>query len=212
MCRDLDGEFSQERHCAMAVQQQRGEISRRQFLRKVGIVSVAAASGMGTAGLAWAAKTSLNRTKPLELDVMPDFRSSGGVLLDTPLAAYLIFKSLWVKKPADVAEAGTAVIELKGCLATRFRYPGGEPEAEDACLADSLECCRAYEVENSSWLQRVVRTLPRSHRQTKGGLGSTRHFVIAFFPNSFECLARDLGVEVRTEPFSVIAASLFAPL
>jgi hypothetical protein len=185
--------------------------SRRQFLWDVGITSVVALSGVGIADLTTAANLAPNRARRLDIDFKPDFRAAGGVLLIAPHATYLTYRALWGEEIVDSVEAGTAVIELKGCVATRFRYPGGEPEAGDACLADTLEICNAYEVEDSSWLQCVRQALPQSLRQSQQPL-NTRHFVFTFFPTSFECLADSLSVDVWFEPFSEIAASLYAPI
>ncbi len=191
----------------MATQRRRAGTSRRRFLLDVGVGSVVAASGLADVDFTLAGKPTTNFARPLGLSIKPDLRIAGGVLLVTPQAKYLVFKALWGEDILDSVEAGTAVIELQGCWATRFRYSGGEPEADDACLADTLEICNAYEVQNSSWLQRVQGALPRNSRR----LPSMRHFVFTFFSTSFECLAEGLNVDVRFKPFAEIAAPLYAP-
>jgi hypothetical protein len=170
-----------------------------------------AASGLATTKVVLAAKPLPNLAKRLDMNIKPDFRIAGGTLLITPRVNYLTFKALWGKDLLDSVEAGTAVIELEGCLATRFRYPGGEPDADDACLADTLEMCNAYEVENSSWLKRVQDALPKSDRPSNRSILSKRHFVFTFFSTSFECLADGLNVDVSFKPFSDIIAACYTP-
>jgi hypothetical protein len=115
-----------------------------------------------------------------------------------------VFKALWLDGSRDFSCAGTAVVELRGCVATRFRYPGGEPNANDAHLTTALELCRAYEVKNSTWLKRVKGA--SSNESSAFG-----HFAFTFVSTSFECVAKEMIVSVKREPFGVIYAGLNAP-
>lgn len=190
----------------MTNQQRRVSSSRRRFLREAGIASIVAASGLGSNVLALGAdpKPVPNLAKRLNLEIRPDYRSNGGVLVIRPRGKFLTFNALRGKDILNSVEAGTAVIELKGCQKTRFRHPGGEPNAADASLADALDLCEIYEVENSTWLQGVQSTLPkRSRTQPK-----VRHFVFTFLSTSFECLADGLNVKTSAKPFLEIVASL----
>ncbi len=143
----------------------------------------------------------------LDLGVRPEAAVSGAVCLQTEAGTFLTFNAM---RPTDrmspygrpyLEDAGTAVVEFKRCLVSRFGYPNDEarwgiPQYNNVSYG-------IYEVRNSTWIQEVVRLNRYSFPKTKDDYVS-RHFLFAFHDDTFECLADDLTLDVVTEPYHVI--------
>ncbi len=192
----------------MTRRKRRVATSRRHFLRNTSLLSLAAASAIGTGDLAFAAKAAHNQMHQIDLQLAPHPNEAGVVYLDSPLGDFVTFRAVGTGRLA-AEELGTAVIELKGCVAKRIRYPGGEPHAVDAWLADTPESCCVFTVQNSTWLQSYTRQQPV---RTRNSLRGMQHFVFTFTGNSFECLARDLDVDVWDGPYTDILNDLMPPI
>ena len=98
-------------------------------------------------------------------------------------------------------DAGTAVVEFKRCLLSRFGYPNDEarwgiPQYQDVSYG-------IYEVRNSTWINEVVR-LNRFRFPATTDDYVRKHFLFAFHDDTFECLADDLSLVVVNEPYGVI--------
>ena len=144
----------------------------------------------------------------LDLGVRPEAAVSGAVCLQTESGTFLTFNAM---RPTGRmgpygeyhADAGTAVVEFKRCLVSRFGYPNDEarwgiPQYKDVSYG-------IYEVKNSSWVEEVVRLNRfRFPNTSDDWIRRTRHFLFAFHDDTFECLAGDLSLEVSEEPYEVI--------
>jgi hypothetical protein len=142
----------------------------------------------------------------LDLGVRPEAAVSGALCLQTEGVTFLTFNAM---RPTDrmspygipyVEDAGTAVVEFKRCLVSRFGYPNDEsrrgiPQYKDAPYG-------IYEVRNSSWIKEVVRLNRHRFPETKDDY-VRKHFLFTFHDDTFECLADDLTLEVVSEPYLV---------
>jgi hypothetical protein len=86
----------------------------------------------------------------------------------------------------DRTPIGMAVIDFKGCLASRFGYPNDEALGGHPLYRAGLRWYSAYEVIDSSWLAEVNRQNSVSFPTGKGI--SRRHFIATFKESTFECL------------------------
>jgi hypothetical protein len=134
----------------------------------------------------------------IDLGVTPEAAVSGAVLLQSEDRAYLTFNAMRdTNRPFKHGEftgfykedAGTAVVELLGCVITKFGYPndegwGNKPLTKDCSYG-------VFEVKNSSWKKALLGAPERSEK----------HFMFLFHDSSFECIASGLRVEVLAEPY-----------
>src|SRR5215831_12589090 len=146
----------------------------------------------------------------VDLGVTPEAAISGAVLLQSERQAFLTFNAMRpTKRPTPHGGfyregAGTAVVELILCSVTKFGYPNDEawcgiPRTRG--LAYGI-----YEVKNSKWVAEIVTLNQFSFPDTTHWNG--RHFLFLFHDSSFECIARDLKLELRSEPYSQVLAEL----
>ena len=100
-------------------------------------------------------------------------------------------------------DAGLAIVELVWCSITKFGYPNDEawshiPRTRGLAYG-------VFEVLNSSWIAELTRLnrfgFPNTPEPT-----NKRHFMFLFHDSSFECIARELRVEVLQEKFSAAFA------
>jgi hypothetical protein len=148
----------------------------------------------------------------VDLGVTPEAAVSGAVLIQTEHRAFLTFNAM---RPTNrpfphggfyKEDAGTAVVELIGCSLTKFGYPNDEawrniPRTKGLVYG-------IYEVCDSDWIQAVVTLNQFSFPKTSGWGG--RHFLFLFHDSSFECIARDLRLELRSQPYSTTLAEITA--
>src|SRR6267142_3427868 len=143
----------------------------------------------------------------LDLGIRPEAAVSGAVLVHTEQSTFLTFNAM---RPTDrigphggpyMEDAGTAVVEFKRCLLTRFGYPNDEARWAIARFKDVSY--GVYEVRNSSWIKEVVQMNRYAFPNTKDDYVS-KHFLFAFHDDTFECLADDLSLEVVNEPYDVV--------
>lgn len=143
----------------------------------------------------------------LDLGVLPEAAVSGAVCLQTEVGTFLTFNAM---RPTDrispygmpfVEGAGTAVVEFKRCLVSRFGYPNDEarwgiPQYKGVSYG-------IYEVKDSTWIKEVVRMNRHRFPETTDQF-VCRHFLFAFHDDTFECLADDLTLVVLNEPYHAI--------
>lgn len=143
----------------------------------------------------------------LDLGVRPEAAVSGAVCLQTEAGAFLTFNAM---RPTDrmspyggpyYEDAGTAVVEFKRCLVSRFGYPNDE--ARSGIPQYKGVSYGIYEVRDSTWIKEVVRLNRYRFPATKDDY-VCRHFLFAFHDDTFECLADGLTLEVVNEPYQVI--------
>ena len=143
----------------------------------------------------------------LNLGVGPEAAVSGAVCLQTESRTFLTFNAMRATDRMTphgrpyMEDAGTAVVEFKRCLLSRFGYPNDEarwgiPQYKDMSYG-------IYEVRNSSWIREVVR-LNRYRLPDTEDDYVLHHFLFAFHDDTFECLADDLTLEIVNEPYDVI--------
>jgi hypothetical protein len=139
----------------------------------------------------------------IDLGVTPEAAVSGAVLLQSEERAYLMFNAMRdTSRPFKHGDftgfykeaAGFAVVELVGCVITKFGYPNDEGWS----TRPLTQGCSygAFEVKNSSWKS----ALPGTSERTE------RHFMFLFHDSSFECIASDLRIELSSEPYDQVFA------
>ena len=143
----------------------------------------------------------------LDLGIRPEAAVSGAVLVHTERSTFLTFNAM---RQADrvgpqgspcMEDAGTAVVEFKRCLLTRFGYPNDE--ARWAIPRFKGVAYGIYEVRNSSWIKEVVQMNRHAFPNTTDDYIS-KHYLFAFHDDTFECLADDLSLEVVNEPYDAV--------
>jgi len=143
----------------------------------------------------------------LDLGVRPEAAVSGAVCLQTEAGTFLTFNAVRPTNRMSPGggphreDAGTAIVEFRRCLVSRFGYPNDEarwgiPQYKDVSYG-------IYEVKDSTWIKEVVRLNRHRFPETKDDY-VRRHFLFAFHDDTFECLADDLTLEVVNEPYPVI--------
>jgi hypothetical protein len=143
----------------------------------------------------------------LDLGVRPEAAVSGAVFLQTEAGTFLTFNAMRATNRMSpyggpyLEDAGTAVVEFKRCLVSRFGYPNDEargsiPQYKDVSYG-------IYEVRNSTWIKEVVRLNRFGFPATTDNY-VRKHFLFAFHDDTFECLADDLSLEVVNEPYHVV--------
>ena len=70
-----------------------------------------------------------NEIVELNLGVTPDAGVSGAVCLQTERATFLTFNAM-----RAASEAGTAVVEFKRCIVSKFGYPNDEARWGDSAV------------------------------------------------------------------------------
>ena len=139
----------------------------------------------------------------LNLGVTPEAAISGAVLLQTEKKAFLAFNAMRdTARPAPHGgfykeEAGTAVVELVHCSITKFGYPNDE--AWSGIPRTRGMGYGIFEVVNSRWKEELIRLNQFSFPETREWRG--RHFLFLFHDSSFECIAKELRLELSREPF-----------
>lgn len=142
----------------------------------------------------------------LDLPVRPEAAVSGAVCVQTDDRTFLTFNAMQPVTRADTTglphmeDAGTAVVELKRCLLTRFGYPNDEarcgiPRYKNLSYG-------IYEVRNSTWIKEVVE-MNRHRFPSTSDAYVAKHFLFTFHDSTFECLADDLTLEIVSEPYAV---------
>jgi hypothetical protein len=133
------------------------------------------------------------RVVDLDVDWRMDAGAPAPVLWQTEQSAILIFRK--------AQSESRVLVEFGGCLIALFGYPNDEALPGHALYERGLGHYRAYEVLDSSWLER----LDRQNRIAfpKGALGRFRHFVITLHDSTFECLARTIEAKDFDGPLAV---------
>ncbi|MEM1370059.1 MAG: hypothetical protein AAGG02_19055 [Cyanobacteria bacterium P01_H01_bin.15] len=142
-----------------------------------------------------------------DIGVVPEAAISGAALVQTESSAYLTFNAMRdTDRPSPYGgfyreDAGTAIIELVGCSITKFGYPNDEAWSAIPRYSET-DAHGVYEVENSDWLIELAELNRHGFPETKEWPG--HHFVFLFHDSSFECICRELKVEVSQEKFLYI--------
>jgi hypothetical protein len=161
--------------------------------------------------------SDVDQVVELDIGVTPEAAVSGAVLLQTEERACLMFNAMRdTARPFPQGgfykeDAGLAIVELVWCSITKFGYPNDEawshiPRTKGLAYG-------VFEVLNSSWIAELTR-LNRFGFPNTPESENKRHFLFLFHDSSFECIARELRVEVRRDKFSaafaVMSGKVFA--
>jgi hypothetical protein len=155
---------------------------------------------------------STERLVEIDIGVTPEAAISGAVLLQTEERAFLLFNAMRkTRRPSPDGgfykeAAGIALVELVGCSVTKFGYPNDEAWSGIPLTKGAVY--GVFEVENSLWKQQLVRLNQFSFPETRDWSG--KHFIFLFHDSSFECIARELRLELSNEPFQQIFAAVAA--
>lgn len=130
------------------------------------------------------------RIVELELSCRPEAAVSGAMLMQSEYSCFLTF---------NTSDTATAVVQFEGCRITKFGYPNDEASwkiPRTRGLAYGI-----YEVLNSSWIRELTELKRHAFPNTPDDTRS-RHFLFLFHDSTFECIARDIKVELHDEPYA----------
>ena len=147
-----------------------------------------------------------DRVVKLDLGYFPEAAVSGPLLVQDDRFAFLTFNAMRPRPDGMLEPAGTAIVELQGCLVTRFGYPNDEALPGHPLYQRGLSAYGIFEVLESSW----VAQLDAQNRVTfpNAGLWGTRHFGFVFHDSMLECIAGDIVLTVSQEPYAQILRGL----
>jgi len=129
----------------------------------------------------------------LDLGYRPEAAISGDLLVATDTMAWMTFNAMRLEADGYYHPAGTAIVEFSACSLTKYGYPSDENRPEHP-LYPKMEGYGIYEVLHSSWIAELG----------WGDSGRERHFIITFHETTFECIARDIKLEVTQDPLDVV--------
>ena len=140
-------------------------------------------------------KTEAPQVVSYDAGFLPRADVPSPALLQTEDSAFLVFR----------ADTGTGVVEILGCLISKFGYPNDEALGGHPLYSRGLSCYGIFEVLDSPWIHQLHEqnrtTFPNS---SSGG----RHYVFTFHDSTFECIADGLSTSVTREPYAQVLASL----
>jgi hypothetical protein len=155
--------------------------------------------------------TDVESIVELDIGVTPEAAVSGAVLLQTEERAFLMFNAMRdTLRPTPHGgsykeDAGRAIVELVLCSVTKFGYPNDEawshiPRTRGLAYG-------VFEVLKSSWISELTQLNRHGFPNTPEPTDK-RHFLFLFHDSSFECIARELRVEIRQDKFYEIFATV----
>lgn len=156
---------------------------------------------------------STEKLVEVDIGVTPEAAVSGAVLLQTEEKAFLLFNAMRDgSRPFPDGgfykeAAGVALVELVGCSITKFGYPNDEAWS-GIPLTKGAGYGVVFEVENSVWKQGLLRLNRFSFPETRQWGG--KHFIFLFHDSSFECIARELRLELSNEQFQQLFSKVAA--
>lgn len=151
---------------------------------------------------------AMDRVKKLDIGIEPDAAVSGAVVIESEYSTFLTFNAMRTHEDGQFEDVGTAVIEFVGAMKSQFGHPNDEALEGHPLSARGLDYNDAFEVEDSTWLK-TIREQNRMCFPDATWFGeSLRHFVVTFHDSTFECLAEDLKVTIRTEPYRTIIGEI----
>lgn len=144
----------------------------------------------------------------IDIGVLPEAAVSGAVVYQTEYASWLVFNAMKRDANGQLEDAGRAVVELVRCSVSKFGYPNDEALPGHPLYKNGLDGggYGVYEVLNPTWAKEVTKQnrvcFPKKPDSKQ------RHFLFTFHDSTFECLADDLRVTIRQEPFRAIIEEL----
>lgn len=135
----------------------------------------------------------------------------------TVFLTYLVdeFDPAWDGTYATVVGPDTAgrvaVVELSGAD-LYWGWPNDDLLDEHPLADRGLERYAVWEVRDSSWIRALERGNSAHPMHRPESFDGLRHLVFAFHDTTFECVVRDVGVEVVAGPMRRVVADLAASL
>jgi len=149
----------------------------------------------------------MNEVVPYSIGCVPELAVSGPLLLQTDNSTFLTFNAMRIAPDGMRHPAGHAVVEIMGCSITKFGYPNDEAQPGHPLYSRGLDAGEGvYEVLRSSWVAEL--TAQNRVRFPSTPDSTERHFIFTFHESTFECIATDLRVSLRTEPYEQILREL----
>ncbi len=149
-----------------------------------------------------------DRVKKLDIGVKPAAGVSGAHLIASEYSTYLTFNAVSPDDDGRYHDAGVAVLHFPRCIKAQFGHPNDEALPGHPLAAHGLSYYDVFEGEESSWLDRVCKenrvAFPKVVQWGEG----LRHFVVTFHDSTFECLAREVTVELYNMPHRHVLAGL----
>lgn len=154
----------------------------------------------------------------LKLGLVPNAAAAGAVVVTTKWGDFVTFPALAADEIGIFGPVGTAVIELTGCRARTFSYSTDDEQHEPPFYGE-LASGAIYEIKNSSWTKKVDAEATQLAQLLVGGSKTkqkpkqlkqkpVKHYVFTFNATTFQCIAEGLLIDVRSDPFGMIAADL----
>jgi hypothetical protein len=137
----------------------------------------------------------------LDLGYCPESAVSGAVLVQTERSTFLTFNAMKKQSDGSWEPTVTALVEFPGCQCTQFGYPNDEALSGHPLYSAGVGVYAIYEVLNPSWTRRLEQQNRVAFPRT--GAWNLRHF-ISFHDSTFECLAKDLVLQVFDEPYEQV--------
>ena len=136
----------------------------------------------------------------LDLGIVREAAISGALVLQSELSTFLTFNAMRADGQGRRVDAGSAVVEFRRCLRTKFGLPNDEALAGHPLAQLGLDAYGVFEVLNSRW-----RTEAEAENRVcfpATDYSEFWHFIFTFHDSSFECLALDLDLRLIEPPGS----------
>jgi hypothetical protein len=113
-----------------------------------------------------------------------------------------------VRHPAGPDTQKLGVVEFERCICTKMGTPNDEVFHGHPLYGKGLVGYRAQRVENSNWLKELE-AINAVHSNYKPDASRTfKHYILPFHDSTFECVAKDLKVEVRETTLTKLLVEL----
>jgi hypothetical protein len=140
-------------------------------------------------------------------------------LLESDYRAFLVFflreiDPRWdgtyvhVRHPGDTDIEKLGVVEFERCICTKMGTPNDEVLRGHPLYGKGLVGYRAQSVENSNWLKELE-AINSVHSNYKPDAWRTfKHYILPFHDSTFECIAKDLKIEVHETTLAKLLVAL----
>lgn len=106
----------------------------------------------------------------------------------------------------DIEKLG--VVEFERCICTKMGTPNDEVLRGHLLYGKGLVGYRAQTVENSNWLKELEAINAVHDNYKPDAWRSLKHYILPFHDSTFECVAKDLKVEVRETTLTKLLVEL----
>jgi hypothetical protein len=151
-----------------------------------------------------------DRVVPFNIGFVPEAGVSGPTLLQSDHSTYLLFNAMREVSGGGREEAGTGLVELVRCIATKFGYPNDEALPGHPLYKQGLSYYGVYEVRGSSWIKQMEEQNCVSFPKFRGW--GIRHFIFTFHDSTLECAVDSLKPSASKEPYRDVLARVVSQL